>query len=103
MPKSPKQKNQAKAPQNPSPQSPQNQKPKAKSKSPSFSFSDPFINSGKQGGAEALREGRAGVGRDIVTGQTFFPASLNTSLGACSALFYFWLGLCLSQPTGKSN
>jgi hypothetical protein len=39
-----------------------------------------FINSGKQGGAEAL-----GEGRDIVTGETCFPASLNASLGDGSA------------------
>jgi hypothetical protein len=34
------------------------------------------MNSGKQGGAEAL-----GEGCDIVTGETCVPASLNTSLG----------------------
>jgi hypothetical protein len=48
------------------------------------SFSSSFINginSGKQGGAEALREGR-----DIVTRGNFIPASLNTSLGDTAVL-----------------
>jgi hypothetical protein len=87
--KSPKQKNQgkaqaqAKAPKNLSPKSPP--KPKAKTKSPQPSFSGTFINSGKQGGTEAV-----GEGLDIVTGETCVPASLNTSLGdAAVPLFLF--------------
>jgi hypothetical protein len=53
-PKSPKQKNQAKAQKNPSPKGPLNQKPNAKSPSPPlgvFYKQGHFINSGKQGGA----------------------------------------------------
>jgi hypothetical protein len=48
---------------------------KAKAKAPSPPFSGSFINSRKQGEAEALREGC-----DIVTRETCVPASLNVNL-----------------------
>jgi hypothetical protein len=41
------------------------------------------VDSSKQGGAEALREGR-----DIATGETCIPASLNTSLGNTAFLLF---------------
>jgi hypothetical protein len=51
-----------------------------------FSFSRSFINSGKQGGSVALREGH-----DILIGETCISASLNiNNLGEalfCSSLF----------------
>jgi hypothetical protein len=107
-PKIPKQKPKSKAqktPQSKSPQPPlkakaQHKVPKSKSKSSLLSFSGPFINSGKQDGAEALKEGC-----DIVTGETCVPASLNTNLGDATVLLFFCFvqGLCPSQPTGKSN
>jgi hypothetical protein len=61
-----------------------NQKPKKPSKqNPQPSFSGPSINSGKQDGAEVL-----GEGRDIVTGETCVPASLNASLGDTAVLLF---------------
>jgi hypothetical protein len=58
------------------------------------SFRKSFISSGKQGGAVVLREGC-----DIVTGETFVPASLNVNnLGEAAVL---WPGLCQSQLTDK--
>jgi hypothetical protein len=56
-PKSPKQKNQANAPKNPSPKSSPNKSQRQKSKKPPALLQGPFINSGKQGRAEALRRG----------------------------------------------
>jgi hypothetical protein len=44
------------------------------------------MNSGKQGGAEAL-----GEGCDIVTGETCVPASLNTSLGDVAVLLFLFV------------
>jgi hypothetical protein len=46
----------------------------------------PFINSGKQGGAEAL-----GEGRDIVTGENCVPASLKASLGDSAVLLFLFV------------
>jgi hypothetical protein len=54
---------------------------KVKSSQPSFS--GPFINSGKQGGTEAL-----GEGRDIISGETCVPVSLNASLGEAVVLLF---------------
>jgi hypothetical protein len=44
-------------------------------------------------------------GYDIVTGETCIPVSLNASLGDTAVMLFSvsWPGLCLSQPTGKSN
>jgi hypothetical protein len=47
------------------------------------SFSGPFIDSGKQGGAEVL-----GEGCDIVTGETCVPVSLNLNLGDAAVLLF---------------
>jgi hypothetical protein len=72
----------------------QQQKPqtKAKAKTLMSSFSGPFINSSKQGGAEAL-----GEGRDTVTGETCIPASLNANtLGETAGLLP---GLCQSRKS----
>jgi hypothetical protein len=54
----------------------------------------------QEGGATVL-----GKGCDIVTGETCVPASLTTSLGDAAVLLFsvLWPGLCLCQPTGKSN
>jgi hypothetical protein len=72
----------------------------AKGKKPQTLLQGPFINRGKQGGAEAL-----GEERDIVTGETCGPTSLNTSLGDAAVLLFSvsWPGLCLSWPTDESN
>jgi hypothetical protein len=75
--KSPKQKPK---PQKPSKTQSKSQRQKAKKKT-----SSPFINSGKQGGAEDL-----GEGRDIVTGETCVPACLNTSLGDAAVLLFLF-------------
>jgi hypothetical protein len=57
-PKIPKQKNQGKAPQKPKPSKVlQTKSQRQKAKSPQPSFRGPFINSGKQGGAETLGSG----------------------------------------------
>jgi hypothetical protein len=70
-PKSPKPK--PKTPQ--APKALQTKSQRQKAKSPQLSFSRPFINRSKQGGAEALEEGC-----DIVTGETCVPASLKKQL-----------------------
>jgi hypothetical protein len=49
-----------------------------------FSFSRSFINSGKQGGSVALREGH-----DILIGETCISASLNiNNLGEAAVLLF---------------
>jgi hypothetical protein len=86
------------------PPTPKSQKPKSQTQKPkaqslmSF-FSESFIPSGKQGGAATL-----GEGRDIVTGETCLPASLNVNnLGKAAVLHFplLWPGLCQSWPTDK--
>jgi hypothetical protein len=82
-------------------QKPKSPKQKPQSKSPKVSsFSESFIPSGKQGGAAVLREGR-----DIVTGGTCVPASLNVNNLGEAAILHFppllWPGLCQFQPTDK--
>jgi hypothetical protein len=62
------------------------QRPK-RSKSPQPLFRGHFINSDKQGGTEVSRGGR-----DIVTGETCAPVSLNTSLGMQLFCFFLFCG-----------
>jgi hypothetical protein len=44
-------------------------------------------------------------GHDIVTGETYVPASLKVNLGDAAVQLFsvLWPGLCLSWPTGKRN
>jgi hypothetical protein len=62
-------------------QKPQAKAPKAKAKA---SFSESFIFSGKQSGAAVLQERR-----DIVTGETCIPSSLNINNLGEEAVLYF--------------
>jgi hypothetical protein len=59
-----------------------------------------FISIGNQSGAVVLREER-----DIVTGETCIPASLNVNNLGEVAVFHFpllWPGLCQSHTTDKN-
>jgi hypothetical protein len=64
------------------------------------SFNQSFISSGKQGGRATV----LGEGRDIVTGETCVPTSLNiNNLGKVAVLYFalrslLWLGPCQTQP-----
>jgi hypothetical protein len=60
------------------------------------SFSESFIQGGKQGGAAVLWQGL-----DIVTGETCVPASLNVNNLEAAVLHFplLWPGRCQSQLT----